>query len=162
MKVNKDHHQVVLSREMYDALMVLAVRGEEDSYTTDIDDVPISKIRWHARKYNTHLHLERKAEVAEERRVRSEFKKRYKHLLSNYSNKQVWQRHPSSKNEGEPVYYKVILLGRARNDKSKVCVRYENGGKLEVDVALIVTEIPEDYVYWTSGIWNQLATKQPR
>jgi len=163
MKVNKDHNQVVLSREMYADLLSWAKVGVAESYSYEHDELtPIQKIQWHARKFNANLHLERKAEVAEELRVRNEFKKVYKNLLSNYSNKQVWERHPNSKLEGEPVYHRVILLGRARNDKSKVTVRYENGGKLEVPVERILIEIPEDYVYWTSGIWKNLATKQPR
>lgn len=163
MNVNKDRHQVVLSREMYNDLVAWAKLGVEESYSHEYDELtPLQKIQWHARKYNTDLHLERKAEVAEEARIREEFKKRYKELLSNFSGKQVWQRHPTSKCEGEPVYYKVVLLGRARNDKSKVYVRYENGGKLEVDINLIVTEIPANYVYWVCGVWNQLATYPPR
>lgn len=163
MKVNKDPHQVVLSREMYDALLFLAIRGEEDSYSHDADaDVPVTKIKWHARKYNTALHLERQAELKAELLARNEERANIRRLLDEYIGKEVWQQHPSSKKDGLPVYYKVTLLGRARSNKQKVTVKYQHGDTvLDVPLSLISTEMPEGYTFWLNGPWQYLATKTP-
>lgn len=164
MKVNKDPHQVVLSREMYADLLSWAKVGVAESYSYEHDDLtPIQKIQWHARKFNTALHLERQAELKIELRARNEERARIRKLLEEYTGKEVWQQHPSSKNQGAPVYYKVTLLGRARSNKQKVSVKYQHGDTvLDVSLDCILIELPQDYTFWTNGPWQYLATKTPR
>jgi hypothetical protein len=165
MKVNNDPHQVVLSREMYDDLLALAKAGEESSFDyPHLDSVrSVSRLQWHVRKFNTNLHLERQAEVKIQLRGRNEARARMRKLLEDYSGKEVWQQHPSAKQEGAPVYYKVTLVGRARSNKQKVTVRYQHGDTtLDVAIGLIFIELPDNYTFWTNGPWQYLATKTPR
>lgn len=156
MKDNLDPHQVVMSREAYDDLIKLATVGEDECVVDDVRE--LTRIKWHIRKFNAPLRAERKIQLMEELEQVAKAKEKLFTLLHYYTGKEVWQRHPSCKRYGLPTYFKVTLLGRARN-KQQVLVRYENGGKLDVPVDWIITRLPVGHVYCTEGMWSQLATR---
>lgn len=156
MKDNQDPHQVVMGREVYDDLMKLATVAENECVVDDV--LELARIRWHIRKYNAPLRAQRKIELMEELDRVNRAKEKLFSLLEHYTNKEVWQRHPSSKRYGLPVYFKVTLLGRAR-DKRRVIVRYENGSTLAIPAEGILTALPEGYKYLTEGIWERMATR---
>lgn len=86
MKQNNNPHEVVLSREVYDELIL---RATWEGY-------PGTHLKWHARKFNPALKAERKAELIAERAETVAQKKAVREFLELHLNEIVFYRisHP--------------------------------------------------------------------
>lgn len=86
MKQNHNPHEVVISREVYDELILRATW----------DGFPGTHLKWHARKFNSALKAERKAELEAERIETITQKKAVREFLELHLNEIVFYRnaHP--------------------------------------------------------------------
>lgn len=103
MKQNNNPHEVVISREVYDELIL---RATWEGY-------PGTHLKWHARKFNPALKAERKAELEAERIETIAQKKAVREFLELHLNEIVFYRaaHP----RGwifVPCYPRYIGLGK--------------------------------------------------
>lgn len=170
MKVNNDKHEVHLSREMYDALLAWATVGVQESYSSEYDELtPLQKIKWHARKFNTQLHIERDQELAKEERETRKNKRELFRFLKENTGKQAWWFHDRPREGGEYALLPIRIIGRSRKDKTKVLVEklpYSTvttaGEKMELPIWKIIVDLPDGAVTWNEGPWAGTARVKKR
>jgi len=159
MKENKDRHQIVIAREMYDDLIRLADIG---AHERDGHNGVVRTVRRHAQKYNKHLHEERQVEVvkdaAEYRRLRSEVID----LVVNHIGQIVWVKSkspaPRGLEEGVTFYIAYEVVGRSELSKLAVKVAPKVGSGLsDKHISALRKDLPEGYTYTTVGMGSYTA-----
>jgi hypothetical protein len=167
MKDNNNPDQVVIARELYDELTryadSFAYMQKEGALTVVEGNATlkrVSRIKWHARKFNKQLRVERKVNLALELDRVRQSKKALFALLTVCTGKQVWlQVHPIP--TGETVYIPVTLLGRGVRYKEFALIKMKGGEKVEKPIHMLLPELPEGFHYHTLGRYHGLAIKQP-
>lgn len=169
MKENKDKHQIVMSREMYDELYNMAAtyarNSEEGCRVPGSPDNPISrlgKVRRHVQKYNKPLHEERQVEVAKNAAEYRELRNRVIDLVVNHVGQIVWVKSqtpvPRGLVLGVTFYLAYEVVGRSELGKLAVKVVSKVGGDLsDIHVAALHKDLPEGYTYTTTGMGSYTA-----
>lgn len=164
MKENKDRHQIVMAREMYDELYSLAAtharNSEQDSRVPCLPDSPISrlaKVRRHVQKYNKPLHEERQVQVAKNAADYRRLRSLVIDLVVNHVGEIVWVKSqspaPRGLDEGVTFYIAYEVVGRSELGKLAVKVIPKVGGCLtDKHVAALHKDLPEGYTYTTVGM----------
>jgi hypothetical protein len=159
MKVNKDKYQVVVSREMYDDLMRLAIIGD---YESSGNGETAAKVRRHVRKYNKHMHEERQVEVAKDAAEYRRLRSKVIALISTHGGEMVWRKSktppPPGLSEGYTFYLGCKVVGRSELNKLCVKVRNMDGtGNSDIHIDALLTELPEGYEFDPSGMTRFIA-----
>jgi hypothetical protein len=156
MKDNNDKHQVVMSREMYESLLRFAEEGAKHIPALS-PHYKLNRVKWHVRKYNTVLRHERQMEVANAEIEYQSQKRDVARVLKHYSGKEVWFFSPYIYRNSRPVFYKGVVRCRSPLDKIKIRLVAEDGSRTDVSLENVRLDLPEGYVYHTTGDWAQTA-----
>jgi len=159
MKENKDRHQVVIAREMYDDLMYLAAIGDNER---NGDTATVSQVRRHAQKYNKHLHEERQVEVAKQEAEYRELRGKVIAMIISHTGEMVWLRQVAPPQPGlteRPVFYLGCqVVGRSEHGKLFVKIKNMDGTNMrDIHIKALRLELPEGYVYEESGMHKHIA-----
>lgn len=169
MKENKDKHQVVMAREMYDELYSMAAtharNSEEGCRVPGQPDNPISrlaKVRRHVQKYNKPLHEERQVQVAKNAAEYRRLRNVVIDLVVNHVGDIVWfkSRSPAPRglDEGIEFYIAYEVVGRSELSKLAIKVVPKTGGCVsDKHISALYTELPEGYTYETEGMSRYIA-----
>jgi hypothetical protein len=169
MKENKDRHQVVMAREMYDELYSMAAtharNSEQDSPIKGSPDSVISrlaKVRRHVQKYNTPVHEDRQAQVKKDAAEYRRLRELVIDLVVNHVGQIVWVKSQAPAPRGldvRPTFYIAHeVVGRSELGKLAVKVAPVVGGPLsDKHVSSLTKELPERYTYQTEGMGAYIA-----
>jgi hypothetical protein len=116
MKENLDPHQVVISREYFDTLVLMARCNDFlAGRITHPGQTMVDRILWHARKYNPALHKERQEELCAELIQKRMWRNRRAQLIKEYT---VTKKHVyvmDGKND-----WPAVVCGESRRGKMLV------------------------------------------
>jgi len=85
MKDNNNKQEVIIASEMYEALIRLAEEGAKHIKPT-APPFALSRIKWHARKFNKHLRIARAPQVVIETQILKRDKARARWISENLTN----------------------------------------------------------------------------
>jgi len=169
MKENKDKHQVVMAREMYDELYSMAATHarnlEEGCREPGLPGNALSrlaKVRRHVQKYNKPLHEERQVQVAKSAAEYRRLRELVIDLVVNHVGQIVWVKSQAPAPVGldvRPTFYIAHeVVGRSELGKLVVKVTPMVGGPLsDKHVSSLTKELPEGYTYETEGMGAYIA-----
>jgi hypothetical protein len=159
MKENKDRHQVVMAREMYDNLMHLASIGD---YERNGNNETVAKVRRHVQKYNKPVHEERQAVVQQDATQYRELRNRVIALITSHVGEMVWRKcltpPPPGLTEGHTFYLACKVVGRSELNKLAVKVKNMDGsGFTDIHISALHVDLPEGFVFEPDGLSKFIA-----
>lgn len=136
---NKNIHQVVMAREMYDQLIRLAEMGVHAGVSSD--DQQLRKIKRHVRKFNTDLHNERVNEVEQVMYHWDRSRRELKDFIALHQNKALF-------GEDDGGVFEARVLGPSPTNKLYVMLRDIHRDRvIHCDPRLLIAVLPDNMAF---------------